>query len=67
MLVGCPYAVQRFRGVGSKASSNVPGRPSDGTPGPNLLDLAYIQKVLDSEYAPITENPSFRDLVVLSG
>ena len=31
----------------------------------NLLNPAYIQKVLDSEYAPISDNPSFGDLLVL--
>ena len=31
----------------------------------NFLNPAYIQKVLDSQYAPISDNPSFGDLLVL--
>jgi hypothetical protein len=31
----------------------------------NFLDTAYVQKVLDSEYAPISDNPLFGDLMVL--
>ena len=31
----------------------------------NFLNPAYIQKVLDSEYAPIGDKPSFGDLLVL--
>jgi hypothetical protein len=31
----------------------------------NFLNSAYIQKVLDSEYVPISDNPSFGDLLVL--
>jgi hypothetical protein len=31
----------------------------------NFLDPGYVQKVLDSEYAPVNDNPSFGDLMVL--
>jgi hypothetical protein len=31
----------------------------------NLLSPAYIQEVLDTQYAPVSESPSFGDLMVL--
>lgn len=31
----------------------------------NLLSPAYIQRVLDSDYSPVNDNPSFGDLMVL--
>ena len=35
------------------------------TPDTNFLDGAYCQKVLDEEYAPVTESPVYGDLIVL--
>jgi hypothetical protein len=35
------------------------------TPDTNFLDTAYTQKVLDSDYTPIDDNPTYGDLIML--